>query len=317
MVLLGLPSTFALLLKESFWFSFCSQFHFYNLFFLKYVIHWHSTVVGKSSKAIRKEKLSNRQKRSLVSLRSAVTESSWSSSLTESSTRASLIGSSLGSSVTGSSWRSSMIESSLGSPVIGSSWRPSLIGSSWRSAVAGSLWGSFLGTSVIGPSLSSSVARSSSGSSASWSSLESCLGSSVIASSLWSLVIWFSLISSIRRTSLESWDVSSVLSPFFLVYQTMYDASFAFQVYLWFEFSNNAGMGFSAERTVTNSFTRYYSVHFFIVFLISCWSDLFIRIFFKWSTTLVSTYIYFTCWWWWPLDDDHEHADYRSWRLVR
>ena len=172
------------------------------------------------------------------------------------------------------------------------------------SAVTGSLWGSFLGTLVIGSSLSSSVAGSSSGSSASGSCLESCLGSSVIASSLWSLVIWSSLMSSIRRTSLESWDVSSVLSPLFLLCQTMYDVSFAFQVYLWFEFSNNAGMGFSAERNVTNSFTRYYSVRIFYRFFnfMLKWfihSNFFLSIA---RLSLVHTYFYLlmmmTCWWW-------------------
>ena len=172
------------------------------------------------------------------------------------------------------------------------------------SAVTGSLWGSFLGTSVIGSSLSSSVAGSSSGSSASGSSLESCLGSSVIASSLWSLVIWSSLMSSIRRTSLESWDVCSVLSRLFLVCQTMYDFSFAFQVYLWFEFSNNAGAFFPLKEVLQTPLHGITAFTFFIVFLISCWNDLFIRIFFLSIArlSLVHTYFYLlmmmTCWWW-------------------
>ena len=73
----------------------------------------------------------------------------------------------------------------------------------------------------------------------------------------------------------------------------MYDVSFAFQVYLWFEFSNNAGMGFSAERNVTNSFTRYYSVRIFYRFF-NFMLKWFIHsnFFFKYSATLVSTYIF-------------------------
>ena len=72
----------------------------------------------------------------------------------------------------------------------------------------------------------------------------------------------------------------------------MYDVSFAFQVYLWFEFSNNAGAFFPLKEMLQTPLHGITAFTFFIVFLISCWSDLFIRIFFKCSTTLVSTYIF-------------------------
>lgn len=62
MMFLGLPSMFTLLLKKVFALPCVSNFALIT-FFLKFVIRRHRRVVSKTSKAIRKKKISNHEKK--------------------------------------------------------------------------------------------------------------------------------------------------------------------------------------------------------------------------------------------------------------
>lgn len=62
MMFLGLPSTFTLLLEKVFALLCVSNFTLI-IFFLKFVIRRHRQVVSKTSKAIRKKKIFNHEKK--------------------------------------------------------------------------------------------------------------------------------------------------------------------------------------------------------------------------------------------------------------